>query len=47
VADAYGLSDGNFSRLLRRELSTEKKEKIFKIIHDLSSNKVVQEAMAQ
>lgn len=41
VAKAYGLSDGNFTRLLRFELDQEKKEKIFKIIESLitKSNK--------
>ena len=38
VARAYGLSDGNFTRLLRFEISNEKKEKIFKIIKDLKQN---------
>lgn len=37
VAKAYGLSDGNFTRLLRFELSPEKKEKIFKIIEKLKT----------
>lgn len=32
VADQYGLNDGNFSRLLRKELPQEKKRKIFKAI---------------
>ncbi len=32
VADKYGLSDGNFSRLLRRELSLEQKQKVFEAI---------------
>ena len=32
VGMALGMNDGNFSRLLRRELTKEKKEKIFKII---------------
>lgn len=35
VAEQYGLNDGNFSRLLRHELSDEKKEKILKIIAEL------------
>lgn len=38
VANAYGLSDGNFTRLLRFEISKDKKEKIFKIIEDLKQN---------
>lgn len=35
VAERYGISDGNFSRKLRRELPEEEKEKIFKIIGEL------------
>lgn len=35
VAQLYGLTDGNFSRLLRNELTNEKKEKILKIIEKL------------
>ncbi|MEH6985810.1 hypothetical protein [Priestia megaterium] len=32
VADMYGLSEGNFSRMLRKELSSKKKEEIFRAI---------------
>lgn len=35
VADMYGITDGNFSKLLRKELPTEKKEKIMNIIEKL------------
>lgn len=35
VASSYGLTDGNFSRLLRKELSEEKKTKIMNIIENL------------
>lgn len=35
VANAYGLSDGNFARLLRFELSKGKKTRILEIIKDL------------
>ena len=38
VAKAYGLTDGNFSRLLRFELSKDEKEKIIAIIKDLSKS---------
>lgn len=38
VAKHYGLSDGNFTKLLRFELTQEKKNKIFKIIEDLKQN---------
>lgn len=34
VADKYGLTDSNFSRLLRKELPKEKKEKVFKAIEE-------------
>ena len=34
VADTYGLSDGNFSRLLRKELSTEQKQKVYEAINE-------------
>ena len=36
IADALGMNDGNFSRLLRRELSPEKKTQVFEIINNLS-----------
>lgn len=35
VAEKYGITDGNFSRKLRKELKQEEKEKIFNIIIDL------------
>jgi predicted XRE-type DNA-binding protein len=35
VAEAYGLSESNFSRLLRRELVPEKKQKVMNIINKL------------
>ena len=38
VANAYGMTDGNFSRLLRFELSEEKKAKIMAIIDQLKAN---------
>lgn len=39
IAYAYGLSDGNFSRKLRKELPSEEKQKIFDIISRLIKNK--------
>jgi predicted XRE-type DNA-binding protein len=40
VAEKYGLSESNFSRLFRRELSSDKKKKIIDIITKLKkSNK--------
>ena len=35
VADKIGITDGNFSRLLRHELSPEKKAEIFAAIAEL------------
>lgn len=35
VAEAYGLSESNFSRLLRRELIQEKKQKVINIINKI------------
>ncbi len=35
VANEYGITDGNFSRKLRKELSSEEKKKIFEIIDTL------------
>lgn len=37
VAKKYGLTDSNFTKLLRFELSIEKKERILKIIEELKS----------
>jgi len=39
VADIYGLSDTNFSKLLRKELPDEKKNRILAIIKELSTRK--------
>ena len=36
IADALGIADFNLSRKLRHELSPAEKERIFKIISDLS-----------
>ncbi len=35
VASEYGITDGNFSRKLRKELPSEEKKKIFDIIDKL------------
>lgn len=35
IAEVYGLNDGNFSRLLRRELDAETKARILAIIKEL------------
>jgi hypothetical protein len=36
IADSLGMTDGNFSRKLRKELPQAEKEKIFSIIEELS-----------
>ncbi|WP_374187293.1 hypothetical protein ACEPPU_14460 [Priestia aryabhattai] len=38
VADIYGLSEGNFSRMLRKELSLTNKEKVFAAIEKAKKN---------
>lgn len=40
IADALGITDGNFSRKLRKELSEAEKEQIFKIIDDLKKQPI-------
>lgn len=35
VADRYGVHEGNFSRMLRRELPDDKKDIILQIIEDI------------
>lgn len=37
IADELGIADCNFSRKLRKELSADEKEKIFKIIDKISN----------
>lgn len=37
IAEAYGITDSTFSKLLRKELPHEKKQDIFAIIEKLSS----------
>lgn len=37
IADALGISDAQFSRKLRREISAEEKEKVFEIIAQLAA----------
>lgn len=39
IAYKLGITDGNFSRKLRKELSAEEKTKIFAIIDELSAEK--------
>jgi hypothetical protein len=40
VAYHYGLSDGNFSRLLRIELPADKKERILLVIEQIKTGEV-------
>lgn len=44
IAEQLGMNDGNFSRLLRRELPDEKKERIRGIIQQLSKKDGVKNA---
>ncbi len=39
IADKLGMTDGNFSRLLRKELEISDKEVIFNIIKELKEDK--------
>jgi hypothetical protein len=41
IAQALGINDGNFSRKLRNELPTEKKEEIFDIINQIKNESEV------
>lgn len=40
IADKLNIYDSNFSRLLRHELSEEKKQQIYNIIDELASKAV-------
>ena len=40
IADKLGITDGNFSRKLRKELSADEKQKIIAIISELSGEAV-------
>lgn len=39
IAEAYGMTDSNFSKLLRHELPPEKKQKIMSIIDEIALQK--------
>lgn len=43
IAESLGINDGNFSRLLRRELSAEKKAEIRSIIEKLEKERAEHE----
>lgn len=40
VAERYGLSEGNFSRKMRRELNSGEKAKLLSIIDDLAAERL-------
>lgn len=44
VAEAYGVHEGNFSRLLRKELKEDNKLKILAIIQELKKYELEQAA---
>lgn len=46
VAERYGLTDGNFSRKLRRELPEDEQRRIIGIIHDLAAEREGKECHA-
>ena len=37
IAERFGVLDSNFARLLRKELTTEKKKQIYSIIEELKA----------
>lgn len=39
IADRLGITDGNFSRKLRHELTLQEQEKVLQIIDELSKDK--------
>lgn len=41
IAQELNITDGNFSRKLRKELSAQEKEKIFHLIEKISDNRKV------
>ena len=46
IANALSLTDGNFSRKLRKELPDEEKQRIFGIIEDLSKSHEGRDALS-
>ncbi|HWQ40557.1 MAG TPA: hypothetical protein VN456_00805 [Desulfosporosinus sp.] len=42
VAEAYGIHEGNFSRLLRKELNENEKNRVFSIIQALKNVEIKQ-----
>jgi len=43
IADSLGMTDTNFSRLLRKELSPETKKRIFTIIEELKESELTEQ----
>lgn len=41
IAFCLGISDGNFSRKLRKELPEDEQERVFTIIHELAEDREV------
>lgn len=39
IAERLGMNDGNFSRKLRKELSSQERERIMEIINELAKEK--------
>lgn len=37
IAECLGITDGNFSKKLRKELTADEKQKIFSIINELAT----------
>ncbi len=44
IADRMRLADGNFSRLMRKELPASKQQEILRIIEELTEEDAVKEA---
>ena len=39
IAERLGITDGNFSRKLRRELPDERQDELIKLIHEIAEGK--------
>lgn len=47
VAERVGVTDGNFSRRLRRELPTQEQERIVGLIHEIAREKEAEHGTCQ
>jgi hypothetical protein len=47
IGDSLGMSDANFSRLLRKEMDGETKKRIFSIIQELKSAELGQATVSK